>query len=70
MYSVEIVFMFALRQKIRTKKWFIESGPVRGIDEVKAKNLLPFGQHSQKRTHTRYFLLTKRSELRNMALYN
>ena len=43
MYNEQVVFMFALLQKIRAlKKLIIESGLVRGIDEVKAKNLLPF----------------------------
>ena len=44
---------------MRTKKLFVESSAVRGIDEDKAKNVLPFGQHSHKRTQTRYILLTK-----------
>ena len=29
---------------------------------MKAKNVLPFGQHSDKRTKTTYFLFTKHSE--------
>ena len=48
--------------KIRTNKKNVRSGEVSGIDEVKAKNVLPFGQHSHKRTQTRSFLSIKRSE--------
>ena len=35
---------------------------VRGIDKVKAKNVLPFCQHGDKRKQARYLLLTKHSE--------
>ena len=41
------------------KKLFVKSSAVGGIGEDKAKNVLPFGQHSHKRTQTRYILLTK-----------
>ena len=36
-------------QKISTKKIYVESCAVRGTEEVKANNVLPFGQHSHKR---------------------
>ena len=41
-----------LLQKLRTMKLSVGSCAVRGIDEVKAKNVLPFGRHSHKRTQT------------------
>ena len=45
------------------KTQFVGSFAVRGIDEVKTKNVLSFGQHSKrKRTQTRYFLFTKHSK--------
>ena len=63
MYRVHVVFMFALIQKMGTMKQFsLGSCAVRGIDEVKAKNVLSFGQQSHKRTQTRYFLFTTYSE--------
>ena len=48
--------MFALLQKMCTKKITVGSFAVRCIDEVKAKNVLPFGQQN------RYFQSTKQSE--------
>ena len=57
MYSVHVAFTFALLQEICTKKTICC-----GIDEVKTKNVLPFGHHIHKRTHTRNFLLIKRSK--------
>ena len=42
MYRIYIVFMFALLQKMCTKKITVGSFAVRCIDEVKAKNVLPF----------------------------
>ena len=46
---------------MRTKKELsVEICAVRGIHQAKATNVLPFGQHSDKRTQTRYFLFTKR----------
>ena len=53
MYNVDLVFLFALLQKMRTKKSYV-GGAVSGFDEMKAKNVLPFGQHSYKRALTRY----------------
>ena len=35
---------------MRTKKTAVGSRAVRGIEEVKANNVLPFGQHSVKLT--------------------
>ena len=61
MYSEQVVFL-PYFIKCAQKILFVESCTVRGIDEVKAKNVLPFGQHSDKRTQTRYILLTKQSE--------
>ena len=54
----------ALLLEMRTKKISVQlcSPWERGDDEVKAKNVLPFGQHSLKRTQTWYFLLTKQSQ--------
>ena len=42
MYRIYIVFMFALLQKMCTKKITVGSFAVRCIDEVKAKDVLPF----------------------------
>ena len=54
MYSVHVVFLPYFRQcALKTK--------LRGIGEVKTKNVLPFGQYSDKRTQTKYFLFTKHS---------
>ena len=59
-----MLFILALLQKMRTKKNPVSVGScaAHGIDEVKAKNMPPFGQHSDKRTQTRYLLFTKHCE--------
>ena len=61
MYSVQVVF-FPYFRKCALSKLFVESCAGRAINEVKAKNVLPFGQHSHKRTQTRYYFFTKHSE--------
>ena len=63
MYTVSFCLPFF--RKCALKIYLLEAvRSVHGIDEVKAKNLLQFAQQSDKRTQTRYFLFTKRSEKR------
>ena len=52
----------ALLRKMCTKKLSVGSCAVHGISEVKLKNVLSFGQHSDKRTQSRCFQFTKQSE--------
>ena len=65
MYSVQVVF-FPYFRKCALSKLFVESCAGRAINEVKAKNVLPFGQHSHKRTQTRYFLQNTAKDVRKL----
>ena len=55
-------------RKCELKQLFAGSGAVHGIDEVKAKNVLPFGQHSHKRTQTRHYIAKSVRILQWLAL--
>ena len=47
------------REHSHLKVLTVGSCAVRGIDEAKAKNMVQFGQHSDKRTQARYFCIYK-----------
>ena len=55
-------YMNVAKKHLRTKKLSAGSCAVHGIGVVKGENGIPFGQHSDKRTQTRYFQFTKQSE--------
>ena len=54
-----VLTKLALLQKMRTLKLTVGSCAVRGIDEMKTKNVPPFSQQSDKRTQTKLLLIYK-----------
>ena len=54
-----VLTKLALLQKMRTLKLIVGSCAVRGIDEMKAKNVPSFSQQGDKRTQTKLLLIYK-----------